>query len=97
MVESGKRLEEYRKTGYYYIPTETSDLLWIDETGKWTMNASAVNMRSCMELDRVPHELDEGGREIILREFGIKPDDYELEQIRYVSPLKLENSKSRKW
>ena len=89
MVESGERLEEYRKTGYYYIPTESYDLLWIDDAGKWTMNASAIHMRSCMELDRVPQELDERGCEIILREFGIEPDDYELEQIRYMNPLKL--------
>ena len=97
MAESRNRLKEYRKTGYYYIPTDSYDLLWIDEVGEWTMNASAINMRSCMELDRVPQELDETGYEIILREFGIEPDDYELEQIRHMNPLKLENSKSGNW
>lgn len=93
MGEIKNRIEEYRKTGYYYIPTESYDLLWIDAVGKWTMNASAIHMRSCMELDKVPLEIDEGGGEIVLREFGIEPNKYEPEQIRYMNPRKLANSK----
>lgn len=89
MFEGTTRLEKYRRTGYYYIPTELWDLLWIDAVGKWTINASARNMRSCIELDKVPQELDEKGCEIISNEFGIELDNYELEQIRYMSPLEL--------
>lgn len=96
MFKNMERVEEYRRSGYYYIPTELWDLLWIDEVGKWTMNASASNMRSCMELDRVPQELDERGYEIILREFGIEFDDHDLEQIRYLNPMELKNQKSLK-
>lgn len=94
MFEETERLKKYSRSGYYYIPTELYDLLWSDEAGKWTMNASARNMRSCMDLDKVPEELDEKGFEIILGEFEIECYDYELEQIRYMNPLEIKRSKS---
>ena len=87
-----RRIEEYRRSGYYYIPARVDDLLWSDQIGEWKMTSSANNMRSCLELDRVARELDELGYEIILKEFRIEPDKYNLEQIRYMNPLELEKS-----
>ncbi len=93
MFEEKGRLEEYRQTGYYYIPTGVYDLLWSNEVGKWRMSTSAKNMRSCMELDKVDRELDEFGYEIILGEFCLDPDKYTLEQIKHMSPSELEKSR----
>ena len=93
MFKEKRRIEEYNRSGYYYIPTGVDDLLWSDEVGEWRMSASANNMRSCLELDRIDRELDDFGYEIILREFCIEPDKYKLEQIRYMNPLTLEKSR----
>ncbi len=93
MFEERRRMEEYRQTGYYYIPTGVYDLLWSDAVGEWRMCTSAKGMRSCLELDKADRELDEFGYEIILGEFCLDPDKYKLEQIRYTNPLELEKSR----
>ncbi|HJX69916.1 MAG TPA: hypothetical protein VJ441_02360 [Dehalococcoidia bacterium] len=89
MSDKRGRIEEYRQTGYYYIPTGICDLLWSDSIGEWRMSTSAKNMRSCIELDRVDRELDEFGYEIILGEFCLDPDKYKLEQVKHMSPAEL--------
>lgn len=93
MLEREKRIEEYKQSGYYYIPTGVYDLLWSDTVGEWRMCTSAKGMRSCLELDKADRELDEFGYEIILGEFCLDPDKYELEQIRCIHPLALEKSR----
>lgn len=90
MFEEKRRLEEYRQTGYYYIPTDLYDLLWSDGLGEWRMSTGAKGMRSCMDLDKSDWELDEFGYEIVLREFCSDPDKYKLEQVKHMSPLELE-------
>ena len=89
MSDKRGRIEEYRQSGYYYIPTGIYDLLWSNSIGEWRMSTSAKNMRSCIELDKVDRELDEFGYEIILGEFCLDPDKYKLEQMKYMSPLEL--------
>jgi hypothetical protein len=89
MFEERRGIEEYRQTGYYYVPTRTYDLLWSDEVGEWRMSLSAQGMRSCMELDKVDSEIDELGREIILGEFCLDPNEYKLEQVKHMSPSEL--------
>jgi len=89
MYEERNRLEKYKQTGYYYIPTMTYDLLWSDEIGEWGMSASAQNMRSCRELDKMNSEIDELGCEIILREFCLDPGKYKPEKIKHMSPSEL--------
>jgi len=93
MSEQKRKIEEYKQTGYYYIPTGVYDLLWSDRVGEWRMSTSAKDMRSCLELDKVDRELDEFGYEVILGEFCLDPDKYKLEQIRYINPLELEKSR----
>ena len=90
MPDERKRIEEYRQTGHYYIPTMTYDLLWSDEIGQWRMSTNARNMRSCMELDKQDWEIDGLGFEIIMREFCFDTDKYKLEQVKHMSPLELE-------
>jgi len=91
MFEEMNRLEEYKQTGYYYIPTMTYDLLWSDEIGKWGMSTNAQNCRRCIELDKEDWDLDQLGYEILLGEFLFNPDKYKLEQVRHMNPLELEN------
>ena len=69
MFEGRPRIEGYKQTGYYYIPTGTYDLLWSDGRGEWRMCTSAQGMKSCMELDKVDREIDALGCEIVLVEF----------------------------
>jgi len=90
MPDERARIEEYRQTGHYYIPTETYDLLWSDEIGEWRMCTNARNMRSCMDLDKKDWEIDELGFEIVSGEFRFDPDKYELEQVRHMAPSELE-------
>ena len=94
MLEEGTRIERYRQTGYYYVPTGTYDLLWSDEVGEWRMSTNARNMRSCRELDKEDWEVDELGYEIILGEFCLDPDKYKLEQVKHMSPLELKKSRA---
>ena len=90
MFEGRSRIEEYRQTGYYYIPTQIYDLLWSNEIGEWKMCTSARYMRSCRELDTEDREIDELGLEIILTEFRLNPDKYKVEQVKHMKPLELE-------
>ena len=90
MFEGRNRIEEYKQTGHYYIPTETYDLLWTEERGEWRMTTNACNFRICIEMDKEDREIDVFGYEIIEREFCLDPSKHKLEQVKYMNPLELE-------
>lgn len=90
MFEEKVRTEDYKQTGCYYISNGVYDLLWSDRVGEWRMSNSAQGMRSCIELDKVDMELDKIGCEIVVYEFCLDPEKYNLEQIKRMSPLELE-------